>query len=83
MARQRAREARQRRRAVASQQSYNRAQAANSRVYNSSKVEGFNADLGRLTVSRAGGSVSFRAVGQAAIGSTVPAGNGQALGFIS
>jgi len=74
--------ARQRRRAISSQQSYNRVQNADSRAYRTTRAGQFNADLGRRTVSYAGGSAAYRTVGQSSVGSTIPAGNGQALGVI-
>ena len=80
---QRGKASRQRRRAVSAQQSYNRVQNAGSKAYRASRVVGFNADLGRLSVAYNGGTVALRSVGQSAIGNTFPSGNGQALGVIS
>lgn len=58
------------------------AAATNPNPYRLQKGAGFNADLGRQTMSRGGGAIAVGAVGTIPRGKGALAGNGQALGGV-
>ena len=70
------------RRGIQQSATYQSVSNADTQQYKPNVASGYDADSGRSLVSRNGGTVGVRAVGQTIAGATVVSGNGFSLGSL-